>query len=155
MVVTGRNQPPPYRISEVVSRDALLVWVRSMAPDLRIRVQRLDGGRRAATADFTFRGEELNAEAVESPEFPDPDDVIVRRCAWLLRRRLGIHTGLDVSERRQLEREVIDAKVRGDDATADKLALRLVLMNEGVPASRLPVSTRFEPLGGSMFDRHD
>lgn len=135
--------PAPKREPAWASRDVMIDFVRAHAPDLRIRKVRLDDGKRACFARFTLRGEVLEAEAVESPDLTDPDDAIVRRCSWLIYRRLGIATRLDDADRTRLERDVILARQRGDGEYADKLGLELALMNEGRSAS-VPIRTRFQ-----------
>ena len=126
-----------------LSRDALLYFIRSWASDLRIRKARTDDGRRACYARFSLRGETIDVEAIESPDIPDPDETIVRRCAWLLYRRLGIRSRLDVGNQRKLETELLEAARSGDTATADRIGLELVVANEGL-AARTPIRTGFE-----------
>jgi hypothetical protein len=96
---------------------------------LRIIHAKLPDGRRACGARFSFRGEVLDVEAIESGDV-DPDDAIVRRCAWLLYRRIGIRLPVDTARVSELERQVIEAAMRGDTALADKLGLELALLND-------------------------
>lgn len=149
----GLREPQrAHRIPTNPPREDLLAWIRAHAPDLRIRRERLENGKHACAARMTFRGEEILVEAVESDELPDADDAIVRRCAWLIYRRLGMPVALPEVERRRREVEILQAKLRGDDATADKLARELAETNEGL-STRQPVRARFENFGGSMFGR--
>ena len=157
-------------VPEWVSRAQLLEFVRSHCPDLRIQVTRvyscfgkggeelaLEGGRRLASATFTMRGEHLFAQAAEGP-YPfapdtardlsvwvtDIDDEIVRRCAWLVYSRLGIHRTLNASERRDRERAILEASERGDTEMAAQLGRELALLNEGI--ATLP------PLRARLFE---
>ena len=135
--------PEPKRAPVWASREVMVDFVRAHAPDLRIRKVRLEDGKRACFARFSVRGEVLEAEAIEAPDLPDPDDAIVRRCAWLIYRRLGIATRFDDGDRARLEREVLIARQRGDAEYSDKLGLELALMNEST-AARVPLRTRFQ-----------
>lgn len=152
MIDAGRAPKLPKRVPAAASREDLLDFVRSWSPDLRIRNVRLEDGRRACGAKFTFRGEPLLVEVIESADYPDPDDALVRQCAWLIWRRLGLPTALEDAKRREMERAIVAASLRGDTATVEKLGLDLSLANEGIrqPPQRGP---RFEDFGGSMFER--
>lgn len=115
-----------------VSRESLVQFVRACAPDVVIRKARLPDGRRACGARFTFRGEEIIVEAIESDEVKDPDDAIVRRCAWVLRRRLGMPV-TSPGTYRHLELAVLEAAQKGDTATVERLGLELAMSNEAIP----------------------
>lgn len=125
--------PPPERwpIPETPSREVLLEWARANAPDMRITKVRLEGGRRACRADFTFAGERIEVEAVESDELPDPDDAIVRRAAWVIYRRMGVTMPTDDAERERLTAQIVEASLRGDAQLADAIGRELALRNEG------------------------
>lgn len=119
-------------LSDTVNRADLLAYVRAVAPDLIIRTARLPDGRRACGARFTYNGEELIVEAVEGDDgIADPDDAIVRRCAWLIHRRRGLPVTLSQPERVRIERAIVSAAQRGDTAEADRLGLDLATTNEG------------------------
>jgi len=141
--VTIPDPPRPRPIPALPSRESLLAFVRAHAPDIRIRKARLEDGRRACWARFTFRGEQLDVEAVEV-EGLDPDDAIVRRCAYLLYRRLGIRTWIEAQRGDALEQEIVNARARGNGELADRLGLELVLFNEGRtrPANAGPMGIR-------------
>lgn len=139
----------PRPIPERPSRETLLVWVRSNAPDLRLRRARLADGRLACRADFTFGGEAIVVEAVESEGIADASDEIVRRCAWLMYRRLGLPVKLEDDRRRQLEMAIVDAERAGQSDVAASLGRELAMANDSSGATS--IATRFEPMGGSMF----
>lgn len=124
------------------ARSVLLDFVRSHAPDLRIRKAVLEGGRRACGARFTFRGEVVEVEAIATDTL-DPDDAIVRRAAWIIYHRLGIPTHLENAKAVRLEQEIMAARLAGDATLADQLGLELVLFNEGKTGVR-KMRTRFE-----------
>lgn len=124
------------------SREQLLQFIRAHTPDLRIEKQRLDDGRRACLARFSFRGESFEVEAVEADGIV-PDDEVVRRVSWLIYRRLGIRTQLDVTARDKREAAIVEATQRGDADLAARLGLELALSNEG-HVSRSPVRARWE-----------
>lgn len=144
--------PPPARPREIPAHPArgeLLHFLRSHAPDLRIRKKLLEDGRRACRGDFTFHGEELVVEAVEA-EGLDPDDAVVRRCALLLYRRLGVLMPIDARQGDALERQILTATANGNTELADRLGLELVLFNEGrrrPAAAQQPavIRSRLEP----------
>lgn len=142
-MVTVPDPPRPRPVPAQPSRDSLLHFVRAHAPDLTIRKKRLEDGRRACRAILTHRGEQLVVEAVEV-EGLDPDDAVVRRCAYLLYRRLGIRTQLEEAQSNALEQGILLASVRGNGELADRLGLELVLFNEGRqrPADARPMAVR-------------
>ena len=130
-----RPPPPHFTIPVNPGRDDLLYWIRSIAPDHRIRKARTEDGRRGCLATFTFRGEEIKVEAIED-ENTDPDDAIVRRSAAVLYQRLGIRTHVDEARTSQLEADVVKARLDGNAEQADRLALELALSNEGYSRPR-------------------
>jgi hypothetical protein len=150
VVITGRFPEASRRVAPNVARSVLLEWVRAQAPDIRIKHGRLESGKLAYAARFTLRGETIEVEAVESDDLPDPADAIVRRCAWLIQRRLGLPTALDLAERRRLESAIVDAARAGQTELADKLGLELVMLNEGQTV-RGRTGTKFEDFGGALF----
>lgn len=122
--------PSDWAVPRNAPREVLLEWVRANAPDLRILRVLLDDGRRACGARFTFRGEEIEVEAIEGDGVADPDDAIVRRCAWVLYQRMGIPTEIDDAHRARTYAQIRDAQLRGDDATVDKLRHEIATANE-------------------------
>jgi hypothetical protein len=133
------------------SPDVLREWVIFNAPDLRIRKVRLEDGRRACGARFTFAGEPIEVEAVESPEVESPDDEVVRRAAWVIHARLGTRLPLADAERESLERAIVDAAREGNADAADALGRAMAQRNERPRAAF--VRTRFEDFGGRLFER--
>jgi hypothetical protein len=106
-------------------------------------------GTRACGARFTFRGLTIEAKAVESPETPDPDEAIVRRCAWLMHQAMGTRLPLPGHDRESLEKQIVELASAGQAEQADALGRQLALRNEGVAIG--PVRTHFEAWSGSMF----
>lgn len=139
------------RLPEWSSRNALLYWLRAVVPDIEIRHAKTEHGARACGARFTLGGEHIEVEAIESPDVPDPDDTIVRRCAWIVHQRMGLARGLPAAERLRFERAVIEASMRGDENGAAALGQQLAVANEGVGARRPTLASRFERWGRSMF----
>ena len=154
MIHLAPTKPKPRTIPDWPARSVLLDFIRAHAPDLRILVRKLDDGHRACLACFTFRGEYIEVEAIEGDVLPkvgdgpyepgacaDPDDAVVRRASWVVYARLGIGRPMSSNQRTQLEKAIVDASMRGDTATADRLGLELALLNEGVttPQDRIRV----------------
>lgn len=129
---------PEVRLGVWPERGALLEFVRGAAPDLRIMKVRLEDGRRACGARFTFRGESFEVEAIES-DGSDPDVDIVRHCAWHIYRRLGKTVALDDGKADQLRRDIVAASIRGDSALADKLGLELAMHNDALGVVDVPM----------------
>lgn len=115
------------------TRDAALEWCRANAPDLRI--QHGDG---ASGARFMYGGRTIELEV----EGDDHRDVIVRRVFETIRERQGAPVSSGVAKSRELEQQIVMARYRGQDATADALERELLEQRAGVapkrPVPRVP-----------------
>lgn len=132
----------PAAVSTATSRESLLSFIRYHTSDLEIRKARTEDGRRACLARFRLRGELVEVEAVEA-DGVSPDDEVVRRAAWLVYRRLGIRSQLDVVARDDREQAIVRAVQQGDIALAERLSHDLVMSNEGV-TRRAPIRPAWE-----------
>lgn len=132
------------RLAAPLGREALRDFVRTHAPDLRIRTGATPDGRQARKATFTFRGNPYEVEAIEGENgCTDADHTVFEHCAWVLRKALGIRTTNDVRQRRDLESKVLAAALSGDTKRTDELGLELAMKNER-RVNRTQVRTRFE-----------
>lgn len=138
-----------YHVPKHVSINAIREWVRHVVPDIRVQTRRLPDGTRGCAAKFTFGGEELFTESLESATNPSPDEDVWRRTAWILNARMGVRTELADEERALLEQQIVDAARNGLTEQADALARHLAMSNEGYVVG--PLRTKFTDFGGSMF----
>lgn len=114
-------------------RDSLEELLTVHCSDLRTRGVVLPDGRRARAARFTLLGQPFEVEAIEGEGITDADDELVRRCAWIVLRRLGLPArwgGELNSARTKAEQAIVTAAWRGDVARADQLGAELVHRNE-------------------------
>ena len=140
------------RVPDHIAKDAVAGFVRQNAPDVRVRKVRLPDGKRACCAIFTFQDEVIEVEAVQGTDgITDPDDAVLRRAAWVIQRRLGVAPPLHSNDRQALEDAIVSASIDGNTAAAEALGRELAMANERAPAASW--RTRFEPMGGSMFQR--
>jgi hypothetical protein len=154
VVIDVARQPKVQRqLPDNAPRAVLLEWIREWSPDLLIRRQTLDDGRRACGARFSFRGESLEVEAIQDGELLDPDDAIVRRVAWMLWRRMGLHPALSLADRRRREQDIMSAAMAGATDRADEMAAELTAANDGRVTRAPLIATQFESFGTSMFGR--
>lgn len=110
---------------ENVSREELLAWVRSWAPDLRIGYRLIDG-QRHVFARFTWNGEHVDLES-------DDDLAIARALFARVRALLGDPLLPNTREPGELEQQIIEARKMGDVETAKMLTAELVSLRTGNP----------------------
>ena len=133
-MVTKPMQTPMFG----ASRDAMLVWIRSHAPDLRIARFVKPDGQRACAARFTYRGEVFEYESDTAP----PEDEIVRACFAALRHAMGLPNPSDVVRRRELEKQIVEATRTGNAQLVASLTQELVTQNEARPRDKWRAETR-------------
>ena len=117
----------------VPSRDAALSWVRGHAPDLEIQA-----GERAYRASFTFGGEEHTVVA-RGEDARELIAVLLWEKLRALQRAPVPGATVDGEESEDdLIRNIIDARARGDDQTADGLERALIALRTSIelPAPR-------------------
>lgn len=132
------------------SRQAVLDWVRSAAPDLRLgkmlTCEHLDGPENSITrhehrrclAVFTFGGARFELVSCASVA-EDPDDHVVRLCEEALRKAMNLEPGPWHPRPMGLEQQVIEADLLGDTTEVARLTHLLV---SGQPRD----ASRFRPI---------
>lgn len=112
------------------SREALLSWARTVAPDLRIGHATIDD-HRACFARFTFAGEDHELEALSD----NPDNEIALLVAEALRSLLGMPP-LNAPDRAvALEQSIVRADLAGDNDARNALTRELLLGRATQPAT--------------------
>lgn len=107
---------------EHVSREELLAWVRTHAPDLRIGFRLVEGQRRVF-ARFSWNGEFITLES--------GDDLEIARALFAQVRALLGDPITNVRAPGELEQQIIEARRVGDVEMAKQLTAELVSTRTG------------------------